>query len=33
VQFGPLALGRLRAGQHRRLSDAEVRALREATRR
>ncbi len=33
VRFGPLALGRLRAGQHRRLSDAEVRALRDATRR
>ncbi len=33
VRFATLALGRLRAGEHRRLSDAEVRALRAATRR
>jgi 23S rRNA pseudouridine2605 synthase len=29
VQFGPLRLGRLEAGQHRRLTPAELRSLRE----
>jgi 23S rRNA pseudouridine2605 synthase len=31
VGFGPLALGGLRPGEHRRLTDAEVRALSEAS--
>ena len=32
VSFGPLLLGRLGPGQHRRLTKAEVDALRRATR-
>jgi 16S rRNA U516 pseudouridylate synthase RsuA-like enzyme len=32
VAFGPLALGDLPEGAHRRLSEAEVRKLREAPR-